>query len=128
LVGARDAYDARALRPRDLLSTRSWPGTWIVVRRVWRTGARELHMAASRHAVVRACAQYIPAIATVRLDRSATPGLPAQAAGRDGRLLDDFEIPHTAGATHVRNAPSPAATSSLALASEIVDRFEAATG
>ena len=42
-------------------------------------------------------------------------------------LLDDFVISQTPGATHVRNAPSPAATSSLALASELVDRFEAST-
>jgi len=44
---------------------------------------------------------------------------------RDGRLLDDFAISQTPGATHVRNAPSPAATSSLALAGELVDRLEA---
>jgi hypothetical protein len=48
--------------------------------------------------------------------------------GRDGTLLDDFVISQTPGATHVRNAPSPAATSSLALASELVDRFEATAG
>ena len=54
-------------------------------------------------------------------------GVRAQAVGRDGRLVDDFVISETPGATHVRNAPSPAATSSLALAKEIVDRFEAAS-
>jgi L-2-hydroxyglutarate oxidase LhgO len=55
-------------------------------------------------------------------------GVRAQAVGRDGRLLDDFTISQTPGATHVRNAPSPAATSSLALAREIVDRCEKAAG
>jgi hypothetical protein len=47
---------------------------------------------------------------------------------REGRLVDDFAISQTPGSTHVRNAPSPAATSSFALAARIVDRFEAASG
>jgi L-2-hydroxyglutarate oxidase LhgO len=126
LVGARDAYQLRALRPRDLLSTLSWPGTWIVAKRFWRTGIHELHMAASRKAFVQACAEYVPAIEAMKIDPSAASGVRAQAVGRGGQLLDDFAISQTPGATHVRNAPSPAATSSLALARELVDRFEAA--
>jgi L-2-hydroxyglutarate oxidase len=125
LVGARDAYNLRTLRPADLLSTLSWPGTWIVARKFWRTGLDELHMAASRKAFVRACAQYVPAIESMKIARGTASGVRAQAVGRDGQLLDDFAISQTPGATHVRNAPSPAATSSLALAKEIVDRYEA---
>jgi (S)-2-hydroxyglutarate dehydrogenase len=125
LVGARDAYDVRTVRPRDLLSTLSWPGTWIVARKFWRTGIGELRMAASRKAFVRACAQYVPVIESMTIDSSVASGVRAQAVGRDGELLDDFAISHTPGATHVRNAPSPAATSSLALAKELVDRYEA---
>ena len=125
LVGARDAYSLRTLRPLDLLSTLSWPGTWIVAGKFWRTGLGELHMAASRKAFVRACAQYVPAIESMKTDPGTASGVRAQAVGRDGQLLDDFAISQTPGATHVRNAPSPAATSSLALAKEIVDRCEA---
>jgi (S)-2-hydroxyglutarate dehydrogenase len=125
LVGARDAYNVFTLRSQDLLSTLSWPGTWIVARRFWRTGLDELHMAASRKAFVRACAQYVPAIGSMKIAPGTASGVRAQAVGRDGRLLDDFAISQTPGATHVRNAPSPAATSSLALAKEIVDRYEA---
>ena len=127
LVGARDAYNAWAVRPQDLLSTLTWPGTWIVAKDFWRTGISELRMAASRRAFVRACSQYVPAVESMRIDPRAASGVRAQAVGRDGRLLDDFVISQTPGATHVRNAPSPAATSSLALASELVDRFEAST-
>jgi L-2-hydroxyglutarate oxidase len=126
LVGARDAYNVRTVRPRDLFSSLSWPGTWIVARKFWRTGIGELHMAASRKAFVRACAQYVPAVESLKIDSVAASGVRAQAVGRDGQLLDDFAISQTPGATHVRNAPSPAATSSLALARELVDRFEAA--
>jgi (S)-2-hydroxyglutarate dehydrogenase len=125
LVGARDAYDVRTLRPQDLLSTLSWPGTWIVAKKFWRTGLGELHMAASRRAFVRACAQYVPVIESMKIDPGTASGVRAQAVSRAGRLLDDFAISQTPGATHVRNAPSPAATSSLALAKEIVGRYEA---
>lgn len=127
LVGARDAYNLRTVRPDDLLTTLGWPGTWIVAKRFWRTGLNEMHMAASRRAFIRACAQYVPAIEHTRIDAVGSSGVRAQAVGRDGQLLDDFEISHTPGATHVRNAPSPAATSSLALAKELVDRHEAAS-
>jgi L-2-hydroxyglutarate oxidase LhgO len=126
LVGARDAYNVRAVRSQDLLSTVIWPGTWAVARKFWRTGIHELHMAASRKAFVRACAQYVPVIESMKLDPAASGGVRAQAVGRDGELLDDFAISQTPGATHVRNAPSPAATSSLALAKELVDRYEKA--
>jgi (S)-2-hydroxyglutarate dehydrogenase len=49
-------------------------------------------------------------------------GVRAQAVGRDGTLVDDFVVHEAGGALHVRNAPSPAATSSLALAELIADR------
>lgn len=126
LAGARDAYDLRTVRLEDLASTLSWPGTWQVARRFWRTGLAEMHMAASRRAFIRACAQYVPALESARIDPAESSGVRAQAVGRDGQLLDDFAISQTPGATHVRNAPSPAATSSLALARELVDRYQAA--
>jgi (S)-2-hydroxyglutarate dehydrogenase len=126
LVAARDAYDLRTVRLRDAVSTLTWPGTWAVARRFWRTGLSEMRMAASRRAFVRACAQYVPVIQSMRLDPAASGGVRAQAVGRDGQLLDDFAISQTPGVTHVRNAPSPAATSSLALATELVDRYEQA--
>ena len=64
---------------------------------------------------------------SMRLDDAGTSGVRAQAVGRDGTLIDDFVISETPGASHVRNAPSPAATSSLALARELVDRMELAS-
>jgi (S)-2-hydroxyglutarate dehydrogenase len=121
LVGARDAYRVTTIRPRDLADTLSWPGTWVVAKNFWRTGVSELRMAASRRAFVAACSKYVPAIASMELDRQVSSGVRAQAVGHDGRLMDDFVISVTPGAIHVRNAPSPAATSSLALAREIVD-------
>jgi L-2-hydroxyglutarate oxidase len=128
LAPARDAYRLSSVRAGDLLGTLSWPGTWKVARKFWRTGLTEMGMAASRRAFVKACAEYVPAVRDRRLAPGSLSGVRAQAVGRDGTLLDDFVISPTPGATHVRNAPSPAATSSLALAAELVDRFEASAG
>jgi (S)-2-hydroxyglutarate dehydrogenase len=104
-----------------------WPGTWRVARRFWRTGVQELHMAASRRAFVAACARYVPELRTADVE-GGPAGVRAQAVARDGALVDDFVLSEAAGTLHVRNAPSPAATSSLALASLIADRATAAFG
>ena len=112
---------------RDMRETLSWPGTWGIARNYWRTGLSELTIASSRKLFVAKCAQYMPVIASMPIEPHARYGIRAQAVGRDGRLVDDFAIAQTPGATHVRNAPSPAATSSFALASRIVDEFEAAS-
>jgi 2-hydroxyglutarate dehydrogenase len=98
-----------------------WPGTWRVVRRFWRTGIDELRMAASRRAFVAACARYVPELQVGDVE-SGPAGVRAQAVGRDGALVDDFVVSEAAGTMHVRNAPSPAATSSLALGDLIADR------
>lgn len=140
LVAARNGYRrleprARAVRPgavarmlHDAGQTLTWPGTWTIARTFWRTGLTELAMATSRRLFVEKCAQYVPAVAAMDIEPRAASGVRAQAVSRDGRLVDDFAISQTPGATHVRNAPSPAATSSFALAAEIVDQYEAASG
>ena len=120
LVGARDAYGLRTVRGGDLVDTFGWPGTWRMMRRWWKTGLRELHLATSRRAFATQAARYVPGLTADDL----TPGFAgvrAQAVARDGKLVDDFVISRTARAVHVRNAPSPAATSSLALAELIAD-------
>ncbi len=124
LVASREGYAPLSVRPRDAAATVTWPGTWRMARRFWRTGIAELRMAASRRRFLSACAAYVPAVASVLLDPDSSSGVRAQAVGRDGSLIDDFVISRTPGAFHVRNAPSPAATSSLALAGELVDRMQ----
>jgi L-2-hydroxyglutarate oxidase len=98
-----------------------WPGTWRVVRRFWRTGIEELRMAASRRAFVAACARYVPELRAADVE-GGPAGVRAQAVGRDGALVDDFVVSEAGGTMHVRNAPSPAATSSLALGELIAER------
>ena len=122
LVGARDAYRLRRVRARDVADTLRWPGTWRVMRKWWRTGLGELRLATSRRAFVEACRTYVPELTVADLDDETTAGVRAQAVGRDGKLVDDFLVGEAGGVLHVRNAPSPAATSSLALAALIADR------
>lgn len=122
MAGARDAYRLTRVRRDDLMSTLSWPGTWRMMRRWWRTGASELRLALSRRALSHQAARYVPAITAGDL-MPGFAGIRAQAVGRGGELVDDFVLGTTARTIHVRNAPSPAATSSLALAELIVDRL-----
>ena len=122
MVGARDSYSLRRVSLRDSWEALTWPGTWRVARRYWRVGVDELRMAASRRAVVAAAARYLPGLSLADLDGSSHAGVRAQAVGRDGSLVDDFVISRDHGVSHLRNAPSPAATSAFALARELVDR------
>lgn len=122
MVGARDAYALRRLSVRDSWETLTWPGTWRVARKYWRVGLDEIRMAASRRVFVTAAARYMPGLTLADLDGSSHAGVRAQAVGRDGALVDDFVISRDGHISHVRNAPSPAATSAFALARELVDR------
>jgi L-2-hydroxyglutarate oxidase len=123
MVGARDAYKLRRLRPRDVADTLAWPGAWRLAVRHRRAALRELHHAASRRALVAELRRYLPELR--RADVLPGPsGIRAQALARDGSLVDDFIVSATERALHVRNAPSPAATSALPLARLIADRAE----
>ena len=125
LVGARDAYEIRRVRAADLRETLAWPGTWRVMARYWRSGLDEMRLAASRRAFGAACAQYVPQLRAQDL-LPGPAGVRAQAVSRDGRLVDDFVFSDSPDALHVRNAPSPAATSALAIAAMIADRADGA--
>jgi len=108
---------------RRLGSALAWPGTWRMARRWWRTGLAEARHAVDRRALARAAAAYVPEIEADDL-RPWFAGIRAQALARDGRLVDDFVVHETERALHVRNAPSPAATSAFALARLLADRAE----
>jgi 2-hydroxyglutarate dehydrogenase len=123
MAGARDAYLLARVRPRDLAATLAWPGTWRLARRYWRTGVSELRRALDRRALAAEAARFVPGLSASDLE-PAFAGVRAQALGRDGRLVDDFVVSDTERATHIRNAPSPAATSALPLARMVADRVE----
>ena len=118
----RNRYRRLAASRRDVASLVSWPGFWRMARQHWRTGVREVAGSLSVRAYMRGAVRYVPEIGPADVVR-ARSGLRAQAVDRDGSLVDDFRISQSDGVTSVRNAPSPAATSSLAIARFVVDRI-----
>ncbi len=119
----REGYRRRDVSAADLRDTASWPGFWHLARTHWRTGATEVRGSLSRRAYMRLAQRYVPAIGADDVVRGGA-GVRAQALERDGSLVDDFRITHADGITCVRNAPSPAATSSLAIAEYVVTALE----
>jgi len=118
---AREGYDWRTVRPRELGATLAWPGSWQLARRHWRYGTGELHRSLSKQAFTRAVRRLLPAVREDDLI-PAPAGVRAQAVLRDGALVDDFLIQETPRAVHVLNAPSPAATASLPIGREVARR------
>ncbi|MEV4571117.1 L-2-hydroxyglutarate oxidase [Nonomuraea sp. NPDC049419] len=95
-----------------------WPGTLRMARTHWRTGVKEVYGSLVKRAFLEAARRYVPELTAADLER-AQGGVRAQAVARDGRLVDDFIVDVHGRVVLVRNAPSPAATSSLAIARHI---------
>jgi (S)-2-hydroxyglutarate dehydrogenase len=123
LALARERYGRTDFVLRDAAEMAAWPGLWRVLGRHWRTGVAELWRDWVKHAYARDLARYVPEIRSSDL-LPGPSGIRAQAVARDGTFVEDFAIVADGPALHVMNAPSPAATSSLAIAREIVDRAE----
>jgi len=98
-------------------------GFWRMARRYWRTGVDELYRDFVKGAFLHAMQRYVPEVRSEDVEPGPS-GVRAQAVDAEGRLIDDFTLSQVGNAIHVRNAPSPAATSSLAIAGLIVDRAE----
>jgi (S)-2-hydroxyglutarate dehydrogenase len=121
LATAREGYLRRRVSPADVWDTLVWPGTWRLMRRHWRAGAAELRRSILRRAFVDEARRYVPELRPADVVR-APAGVRAQAVDRDGALVDDFRLSDAGRVVWVRNAPSPAATSALAIAEELLER------
>ena len=120
----REGYRRSDVDLGDLRSIAGWPGFWRMARTHWRTGVKEVRGSLSKTAYMREASRYVPEIGPGDVVRGSA-GVRAQALDRDGALVDDFRINRADGIVSVRNAPSPAATSSLAIAEYVVDQMEA---
>lgn len=121
LALAREGYRKRDINLRDLAETLSYPAFWKLMARHWRTAAGEVYRSLSKRAFARALSTLVPEITADDLI-PAPAGVRAQALLPNGLLADDFLIVEKERSLHVCNAPSPAATASLAIAEEIVNR------
>jgi L-2-hydroxyglutarate oxidase LhgO len=121
LAMAREGYSRASFDPRDAIDIASWPGFWRMAGKHWRAGLEEQWRSLSRRAFAEACAALVPEVREEDLAPGGS-GVRAQAIARDGALVDDFAIVEGERMVHVVNAPSPAATASLAIGEEIARR------
>jgi L-2-hydroxyglutarate oxidase LhgO len=122
LALAREGYRRRDVDVGDLLEVVRAAGFRRLARAHWRTGSAEVARDLSRRLFVRAARRLLPEL-TVADVLPGPAGIRAQALARDGSLVDDFVFHERGSVLHVRNAPSPGATSSLAIADAIVERL-----
>jgi L-2-hydroxyglutarate oxidase len=123
LALALEGYRWRDIGLGDLRDIGSWPGTWRLVRQHWRYGIKEMTGSLVKRQYLGTVRAYLPDLQLGDLVRS-TAGVRAQAVRRDGALVDDFVLQSCGRVMLVRNAPSPAATSSLAIAEHIVSALD----
>ncbi len=119
LALAREGYRWRDVSPAELAAIARFPGFRRFARQHWRTGLAEMRGSLSKKAYTAAARRYVPEL-TVDDMVPAAAGIRAQALESDGSLVDDFRITRRGAVVAVRNAPSPAATSSLAIAEHLV--------
>jgi L-2-hydroxyglutarate oxidase LhgO len=121
LAFSREGYRRSDVSLRDLSAAVRWPGFRRLARTHWRMGLGEMAGSASRRLFVSRAQRYVPQLQVGDVV-PAHAGVRAQALDRDGGLVDDFRIHHLDRVTAVRNAPSPAATSSMAIAEHVVEQ------
>ena len=126
LALAREGYRRRDVSLRDVREILRSRGFRRLARRHWRTGSTEAMRDVSKRLFVASARKLLPELDVADV-LPGPSGIRAQALAVDGSLVDDFLFHESDGVTHVRNAPSPGATSSLAIAEMIADRVESAT-
>lgn len=122
LAFSREGYKKSDIDLYDLWQSLSWSGFHKVAKKYWRDGASEMYRSFSKNAFAESARKLIPEIETNDLMPGGS-GVRAQACDRDGKLIDDFLIVEEARFTHILNAPSPAATSSLAIGEKVAADF-----
>lgn len=120
LALAREGYAWNRVHAGELAETLTYPGFWRMARRYWRTGLYEVWRSLSKREFVAALRRLVPDLRPDDVVRGGA-GVRAQAVARQGQLVDDFHIVQTQDAVHVLNAPSPAATASLAIGRRLAD-------
>ncbi|HEY1187552.1 MAG TPA: L-2-hydroxyglutarate oxidase [Gemmata sp.] len=120
LAFKREGYRLRDVSVRDLMELAGAPGFWKMARRFWRVGLHEMYRSLSRRAFWHALQKLIPEVSFHDLV-PAGAGVRAQAVAPDGKLVDDFFIRQADRMVHVLNAPSPAATASIAIGHSIAE-------
>ena len=118
---AREGYGWRKVSVKDTAASILWPGARALARKHWRMGAKEIAASLVKPLYFQQARRFIPELQMDDLTAKTAAGVRAQAWSRDGSLLDDFAIEEVGPVTLLRNAPSPAATSALAIADHLLE-------
>jgi (S)-2-hydroxyglutarate dehydrogenase len=117
---ARQGYTWLSWSVKDTWESATWPGAWPLAKKHWRMGVDEISASLLKPRYFHKARRFIPALTLSDLTRKSAAGVRAQAWARNGDLIDDFAVDQVGPVTLVRNAPSPAATSSMAIADHLL--------
>lgn len=120
---AREGYGWLRISPRDTWESLRWPGAPALAKQHWRMGVDEISGSLIKPLYFQKARRFIPELRPADLHAKSAAGVRAQAWGRDGSLLDDFAVDQIGPVTVLRNAPSPAATSSIAIAQHVIEHY-----
>lgn len=120
---AREGYRWRDVSVKDTLASLTWPGALPLAKQHWRMGVREISGSVVKPLYVKEARKFIPELRSRDLVAKTAAGVRAQAWARDGSLLDDFAVDQVGSVTLLRNAPSPAATSAMAIADHLIEHY-----
>lgn len=120
---AREGYRWGTISAKDTWESLTWPGAWPLARKHWRMGVDEIGGSLIKRLTFAKARRFVPELRMRDLAQRGASGVRAQAWGRDGTLLDDFAVDQVGSVTLLRNAPSPAATSSIAIAQYVLEHY-----
>ncbi|WP_167137644.1 L-2-hydroxyglutarate oxidase [Diaminobutyricimonas sp. TR449] len=120
---AREGYGWLRISAKDTWESLRWPGAGALAKQHWRMGIDEISGSLIKSLYFRKARRFIPELRMSDLAAKTAAGVRAQAWGRDGSLLDDFAVDQVGPVTLLRNAPSPAATSSMAIADYVIEHY-----
>ena len=122
---AREGYKWSSISLKDSWGSLTWPGAPALAKQHWRMGAKEISASLFKPLYFREARRFVPELRMSDLVAKTAAGVRAQAWGRDGGLLDDFAVDQVGPVTLLRNAPSPAATSAMAIADYVLEKYMA---
>ena len=120
---AREGYTWGRISPRDTWDSLTWPGAASLARQHWRMGAKEVAASVLKRLYFAEARRFVPELEIGDLTHKTAAGVRAQAWDSSGALLDDFAVDQVGAVTLLRNAPSPAATSAMAIADHLIDTY-----
>ncbi len=120
---ARQGYSWLQISAKDTWESLRWPGAWPLAKQHWRMGVDEISGSLVKPLYFKKAQKFIPELKISDLAHKTGAGVRAQAWGRKGELLDDFAVDQVGPVTVLRNAPSPAATSSIAIAEYLIENY-----